>query len=182
MSTLTKETARSLAKLLSNRLSTCYSDDLVAILGTGHELDNVAAIEAWLVSRFGDVDFVQRDFIYDEISNELTYHLNDLRCDVSMGVAPDTPMTFDFLPNVALSAGELRRLGRSIYLLILSEEAHPYVDDQINFILGGEGSPIDRIASWVEGQSPSYNYFPSELTLSLAQRLMQKLKLASESH
>ena len=86
------------------------------------------------------------------------------------------------MPSVALSAGELRCVSRSIYLLIHSEEAHPYLNDQINIVLGGEGSTMDRIVNWVEEQSPCYTYFPSEITLHFAQRLMQKLKLASESY
>ncbi|MFQ3200565.1 MAG: hypothetical protein ACI9SK_001291 [Zhongshania sp.] len=52
MNTLTKETARSLAKVINNSLSTCYSDDLVAILGTGRESTNEQAVHSWLMSRF----------------------------------------------------------------------------------------------------------------------------------
>lgn len=45
MNTLTIETARSLATVITKNLSSCYSDDLVAILGTGHELNNEQAVQ-----------------------------------------------------------------------------------------------------------------------------------------
>ena len=51
MNTLTKETARSLAKVINSGLSTCYNDDLVAILGTGRESNNEQAVQSWLMSR-----------------------------------------------------------------------------------------------------------------------------------
>ena len=55
MSILTIETARSLAKVINNSLSTYYNDDLVAILGTGRESNNEQAVQSWLLSRFANI-------------------------------------------------------------------------------------------------------------------------------
>jgi hypothetical protein len=41
---------------------------------------------------------------------------------------------------------------------------------------------IEKIAAWSYSQAKDYTYFPSELTLPIAQRLTRKLKQATESY
>jgi hypothetical protein len=74
----------------------------------------------------------------------------------------------------------LRCSARSINLLILNAGSKPYLDALIELVLDNEGNPIDRITTWLAKQANVYPYFRSELTLPLTQRLMQKLKQASE--
>jgi hypothetical protein len=65
-------------------------------------------------------------------------------------------------------------------LLILNAGSKLYLDALITLVLESYGSPRDRISAWVSLHAKVYAYFPSELTLPLAQHLMQKLKQASE--
>jgi hypothetical protein len=182
MSTLTKETARSLAKVINNNLSTCYSDDLVAILGTGRESTNEQAIWSWLMSRFANIEVRRTEVLMEYASEVLNQHLNDLRLEVAIGGNSELPIQQSFIPAKALTNRELRCIAGSIYLLILNEGSKPYLDALIELVLEGDGNTIEKIAAWVFTHTKIYTYFPSELTLPLAQRLMHKLKQASESY
>jgi hypothetical protein len=182
MNTLTKETARSLAKVINNSLSTCYSDDLVAILGTGRESSNEQAVQSWLMSRFANIEVGRSEMLMDYASGVLNQHLNDLRLEVAIGSNSEIPIQQSFIPAKALTNRELRCVAGSIYLLILNEGSKPYLDALIELVLEGNGNTIEKIAAWVLTHTQIYNYFPSELTLPLAQRLMYKLKQASEAY
>tara|TARA_R110001583_G_scaffold39240_1_gene125885 strand:+ start:248 stop:796 length:549 start_codon:yes stop_codon:yes gene_type:complete len=182
MSTLTKETARSLAKVINNSLSTLYSDDLVAILGTGRELSNEQAVRSWLISRFAHIEVGSKEILMEYASEVLVQHLNDLRLEVAIGGKSELPLQQSFIPAKALTNRELRCIAGAIYLLILNEGSKSYLDALIELVLEGNGNTIEKIASWVLTHTQIYTYFPSELTLPLAQRLMYKLKQASESY
>ena len=179
MNTLTKETARSLAKVINSGLSTCYNDDLVAILGTGRESNNEQAVQSWLMSRFANIEVGRTDMLMEYASEALTQHLDDIRLEVAIGAATELPTQPSFMRVKALTERELRCIARSIYLLILGEGSKPYLDALIEVVLEGDGNPIEKIAAWASFQTQIYTYFPSELTLPLAQHLMQKLKDAS---
>ncbi len=181
MKTLTRKTARSLALVLNSRLSTCYSDDLVAILGVGRESDNEGAIQSWLLSRFGDTDIACSE-IMEHASEVLIQHLNNLRMDVATGLMSDFDSPSIFVQQKTLTDRELRCIARAIYLLVLGEGTKLYLDSLIELVFEGEGNAIDRIAGWISSQAMAYNYFPSELTLPLAQRLMKVLKRVGESY
>lgn len=181
MSTLVKDTARLLAKVISNGLSTCYSDDLVAILGVGRESTNEEAVQSWLIARFTTTDIGPTETFMEHASEVLMRHLNDVRLEVAVGGISELPRQQGLVPAKVLTDRELRCIARAIYLLILGEGTKPYLDALIELVLDSDGNPIDRIAAWVLSQTQAYTYFPSELTLPLAQRLMQKLKLASET-
>ncbi|GAA4102659.1 hypothetical protein [Zhongshania borealis] len=180
MNTLTKETARSLAKIINSRLSTCYNDDLVAILGTGRELNNEQAVQSWLMSRFANIEVGRTDTLMEYASEVLTQHLDDIRLEVAIGVKTEIPIHQSFIPAKSLTERELRCIARAIYLLISNEQSKPYLDALIELALEGEGNSIERITAWAILQTKVYTYFPSELTLPLAQCLMQKLKQASD--
>ena len=175
MKSLTKETAGSLAKVLDSRLSTIHGDDMVAILGVGRESSNEKAIQSWLMSRFTDIDVSHVDSIIEHTSEALIRHLNDLRIEVTDGSVSEMPSSQDFVKSKLLNDQELRCFARAIYFLILGEAKKSYLDSLINLVLGGEGNVIDRIADWIASQGTVYTYFPSELTLSMAQRLMEEL-------
>jgi hypothetical protein len=100
MKTLTKETARSLAKVISSRLSTFHSDDLVAILGVGRESSNEEAVESWLISRFAEIDISHVDTIMEHVSEVLNQHLNDLRIEVAGGYIAELPQPLDFAQSM----------------------------------------------------------------------------------
>jgi hypothetical protein len=182
MNTLTKETARSLAKVINSSLSTCYSDDLVAIIGTGRESNNEQAVQSWLMSRFANIEVGRTDMLMEYASEVLIQHLDDLRLEVAIGgkLGQQTPQKF--IPAKALTEIELRCIARAIYLLISNEQSKPYLDALIELALEGDGNTIEKITGWVFTHTQVYTYFPSELTLPLAQRLMNKLKQASESY
>lgn len=180
MKTLTKKTARSLAMVLNGRLSTCYSDDLVAILGVGRESDNEGAIQSWLLSSFGDTDIACGEVLVERASERLIQHLKDLRMDVATGLMSDFASPPIFVQQKTLTDRELRCIARAIYLLVLGEGTRLYLDSLIELVFEGEGNAIDRIAGWISSQAMAYNYFPSELTLPLAQRLMKVLKRVGE--
>ncbi|WP_320838391.1 hypothetical protein [Zhongshania sp.] len=182
MKTLTKEAARSLAKVISSRLSTFHSDDLVAILGVGRESDNEGAIQSWLISRFTDIDVAHVDSIMEHTSEVLIQHLNDLRMEVAGGYISELPLPLDFVQSKLITDQELRCIAHAIYFLVIGEGAKSYLDSLIYLVVGGEGNAIDRIAGWISSQAMGYNYFPSELTLPLAQRLMKILKRVGESY
>jgi hypothetical protein len=65
--------------------------------------------------------------------------------------------------------------------LISNGQSKSYLDALIELVLEGGSNSIERIAAWASSQTQVYTYFPSELTLPLAQRLLQKLKQASDS-
>ena len=87
-----------------------------------------------------------------------------------------------FVQQKTLTDRELRCIAHAIYLLVLGEGTKPYLDSLIELVLKGEGNAIDRITGWISSQAMGYNYFPSELTLPLAQRLMKILKRVGESY
>lgn len=180
MSILTKETARSLAKVINNGLSTYYSDDLVAILGTGRETSNEQAVQSWLMSRFANIEVGRTDILVEYASEVLMQHLNDLRLEVAICGKSELPMQHSFIPTKALTNRERRCIARAIYLLILNEGSKPYLDALIEVVQEGDGNLIDKITAWAFSQTQIYTYFPSELTLPLAQRFMRKLRQASE--
>jgi hypothetical protein len=165
MSTLTKETARSLAKVINNSLSTYYSDDLVAILGTGRESSNEQAVQSWLMSRFANIEVGSTDTLMEYASEVLKQHLNDLRLEVAIGGNSELPIYQSFIPAKALTNRELRCIAGSIYLLILNEGSKPYLDPLVELVLQGDGNTVEKIASWVLTHTQIYTYFPSELTL-----------------
>ncbi|AMO67265.1 hypothetical protein [Zhongshania aliphaticivorans] len=178
MNTLTKETARSLAKVINSRLSTCYNDDLVAILGTGRESNNEQAVQSWLISRFAHIEVGRTDMLMEYASDVLTQHLDDIRLEVAIGVITE-PLQPSFIPAKALTDREIRCIARGIYLLVLGQGSRDYLDALVDLALDGQGNAIERIAAWTSIQTQIYTYFPSELTLPLAQRLMQKFKDAN---
>ncbi len=182
MNTLTKETARSLAKVINSRLSTCYNDDLVAILGTGHESNNEQAVQSWLMSRFTHIEVGRADMLLEYASEVLTQHLDDIRLEVAIGVRTELPLQPSFIPEKVLTERELHCIARSIYLLVLGQGSRTYLDSLIERALEGEGNTIEKIVMWVSSQTQVYTYFPTELTLPLAQGLMHKLKQANESY
>ncbi|MBU0539671.1 MAG: hypothetical protein KKF24_07030 [Gammaproteobacteria bacterium] len=182
MSILTKETARSLATVLNNKLSTNYHNDLVAVLGTGHESSNERAIQSWLMARFAHTSFVHTNTLMDDAYEALTQHLNDLRMKVAIGARSELPLECAFAPLKVLTDHDLQCIARAIYLLTVSEASRNYIDALIELVLQVDGGIIDMITAWVSSQTNSYTYFPSELTLPLAQRFMQMLKDVSESH
>ncbi|POP51871.1 hypothetical protein [Zhongshania marina] len=182
MKTLTKETAGSLAKVLNSQLSTIHSDDMVAILGVGRESHNEGAIQSWLLSRFADIDVSHPNMILESASEVLNQHLTDLRMEVMGGSISEIQAPHDFVQIKLLSDQELRRIARAIYFLIFGYGSRSGIDSLINLAIGGRGNSIDQIASWISVQGKTYTYFPSELTLSLAQRLMEKLKRIDESY
>jgi len=116
----------------------------------------------------------------EHASEELIQHLNDLRVDVATGLISDFASRPIFVQQKTLTDRELRCIARAIYLLVLGEGTKPYLDSLIELVLEGEGNAIDRIAGWISSQAMAYNYFPSELTLPLAQRLMKILKRVGE--
>ena len=181
MSILTKETARSLAKVINNSLSTYYSDDLVAILGTGRETSNELAVQSWLMSRFANIEVGRKELLVEYASEALMQHLNDLKLEVAIGGKAELQAQQYFIPAKALTNLELRCIARAIYLLISNEQSKSYLDALIELVLEGDGNITEKITAWVSSQAQVYTYFPSELTLPLAQRLMQNLKLASNS-
>tara|TARA_R110000772_G_scaffold213576_1_gene324107 strand:+ start:865 stop:1413 length:549 start_codon:yes stop_codon:yes gene_type:complete len=180
MNTLTKETARSLAKVINSRLSTCYNDDLVAILGTGRESNNEQAVQSWLMSRFANIEVGQKGSLMEYAFEVLTQHLDDIRLEVAIGVITELPLQPSFIPARALTERELRCIARSIYLLVLGQGSRDYLDALVELVLGGDGNTIDKIAAWITSQIGAYTYFPSELTLLIAQNMMQKLRQSSE--
>jgi len=182
MNTLTKETARSLAKVINSRLSTCYNDDLVAILGTGRESNNEQAVQSWLMSRFAHIEVGRADMLMEYASEVLTQHLDDIRLEVVIGVTAELPIQQEFIPAKALTNLELRCIARAIYLLISNEQSKSYLDALIQLVLEDDGNTIEKITAWVSSQAQTYTYFPSELSLPLARRFMCKLKQASKSH
>jgi hypothetical protein len=102
--------------------------------------------------------------------------------EVAIGGQSDFSIQHGFLPVKGLDNRQLCCIARGIYLLVLSEGAKSYIDALIDLVLGGEGNTVDKIAVWVSSQVKVYTYFPSELTLPLAQRLMQILKQAGDSY
>lgn len=182
MNTLTKETARSLAKVINSRLSTCYSDDLVAILGTGRESNNEQAVQSWLLSRFANIEVGRTDMLMEYASEVLTQHLDDIRLEVAIGVITELPLQPSFISAKALTDREIRCIARGIYLLVLGQGSRDYLDALVDLALDGQGNAIERITAWISSQTQIYTYFPSELTLPLALRLMHKLRQASESY
>jgi len=117
----------------------------------------------------------------EHASEVLIQHLNDLRMDVTDGSISEIPTSQDFVQSKLLSDQELRSIARAIYFLILGEAKKSYLDSLIYLGLGGEGNAIDRIADWILAEGKTYNYFPSELTLPLAQRLMKIIKRVGKS-
>jgi hypothetical protein len=182
MNTLTKETARSLAKVINSRLSTCYNDDLVAVLGTGRESNNEQAVLTWLLSRFAHIEVGHKGSLMEYAFEVLTQHLDDIRLEVAIGVITELPLQPSFFPARALTERELHCIARSIYLLVLGQGSRTYLDSLIGIVLNGKENAVENIAMWVSSQTQVYTYFPSELTLPLAQRLMRKLKNKSEYH
>jgi len=178
MSILTKETARSLATVLNNKLSTNYHNDLVAVLGTGHEPSNERAIQSWLMARFAHTSFAHTNTLMHDAYEALTQHLNDLRTEVAIGVRSELPLECAYTPLKTLTDQNLQCIARGIYLLTVSEGSRIYIDALIELVLQVDGGIIDMIMTWVSSQTNDYNYFPSELTLPLAQRFMEKLKQA----
>ncbi|CAA0094024.1 Uncharacterised protein [Zhongshania aliphaticivorans] len=182
MNTLTKETASVLANLLSSSVTTCYNDDLVAILGTGREPDNKAAIQSWLLSRLPYFEQEVSDRIMAHSAAMLDLFLNDVRVEIAIGFGLELPLQNDFIPSKELSNQELRCIARSIYLLMLGEGTRTYLDALIRVALGGDDNVVDSIAAWLSSQVSGYVYNPSELTIPLAQRFMKKLKQVSETY
>lgn len=180
MSILTKETARSLATVLNNKLSTNYHNDLVAVLGTGHESSNERAIQSWLMARFAHTAYGHTDTLMNDAYEALTQHLNDLRMEAAIGARSELPLECAYAPLKTLTDHDLQCIARGIYLLTVSEASRTYIDALIELVLQVDGGIIDMITAWVSSQTTSYTYFPSELTLPLAQRFMQMLKQVSE--
>ena len=182
MSILTKETARSLAKVINNSLSTYCNDDFVAILGTGRESNNEQAVQSWLMSRFANIEVGRKELLVEYASEALMQHLNDLKLEVAVGGKSELQAQQRFIPAKALTNRELRCIARAIYLLISNDQSKSYLDALIELVLEGGGNKIEKITAWAFSQTQIYTYFPSELTLPLAQRLMQELKAANGSY
>jgi hypothetical protein len=134
------------------------------------------------MSRFANIEVGRTDMLMEYASEVLIQYLDDLRLEVAIGGKSEQKKPQKFIPAKALTEIELRCIARAIYLLISNEQSKPYLDALIELALEGDGNTIEKITGWVFTHTQVYTYFPSELTLPLAQRLMNKLKQASESY
>lgn len=134
------------------------------------------------MSRFAHFEVGRTDMLMEYASAALTQHLDDIQLEVAIGAATELPLQPSFMPVKAITDHELRCIARSIYLLVLGQGSRDYLDALIELVLGGEGHAIARIAAWVSSLTQVYTFLPSELTLPLAQGLVQKLKHASNYH
>ncbi len=180
MSTLTHDNVRALAAILSRRLSTRYSDDLVAVLGIGYESSNEAAILSWLLACFEPTEYASTGEFALAAADRLALHLDDIRAEATRRVDGDVPAPNLDLPSHALSDLELRCIARAIYLLIVTPESEDYMGELICFVLDTPGNSVEKIVRWIRTQSLGYTFYPTELTIPLAQRLMHKLHREAE--
>ncbi len=181
MSTLTNENAAALATMLSDRISTKYSDDLVAVLGTGYESTNAAATLSWLLACLDPADYSTAGEFALAATDRLNVHLDDVRSEATRRVNVEVTVQHPNLPSYALSEPERRLAAKAVYWLITSPESEDYMKALICFVLDGKGDAIERIARWIRSQSPLYTFYPTELTIPLSQRLMYKLRQEGES-
>ncbi len=177
MTTLSANSLYLIARSLLERVVCRYDDELVALLGTGTEPNNFEAVRAWLGARFGELELNELTVpVQTAALQALSQHLESQYLTVAYRQAGPLRDSHPFLPLHPLSPAEECRLARAQYRLLLTYDDPRSVNGAIELCLDGDGDPVSRIQAWIAARAPRYAHLPSELTLPLAQILMEHLR------
>lgn len=176
MKTLEKQTVDYIAgRILSGRYD-IRGRELIALVGTGRESDNLAATGVWLAARM--LDASEADWTIGRLREVFEDHLEALQYSLREEGAEKDGWVIG-LPESALNDVECKRVAEAIAHLLSAEK--PADLEAAVTLLDLPSIPKDGcLWRWVRAQNECYTFYPAELTLRLAQRLRRALMALEE--
>lgn len=155
-----------------------YGRELVALVGTGREANNLAAACAWIVARTEEhaslaphaVSWL-RELFDDYLGNQW---------DQLHQCSASRMENVDCLPRIPLTDTECQRLAETIAYLVAGPLYRDTLYAAAGLVLGKPPLGENALYQWVRAQDDRYAFYPSELTLPLAQRLQRALLALEE--
>jgi hypothetical protein len=155
-----------------------YGRELVALVGTGREANNLAATCAWIVARTEEhaslapnaVDWL-RELFDDYLENQWD--------QLHQCSAPQME-NVDCLPRNLPADTECQRLADATAYLVAGPLYRDTLDAAVGLVLGKPACDENTLYHWVRAQNDRYAFYPSELTRPLAQRLQRALLALEE--
>ncbi len=155
-----------------------HGRDLVALVGTGREADNLAATCAWIVARTEEHTALATHAV-GWIRELFDDYLEDQLESFHQGRAAPTESA-DCLPRNPLADIECQRLAEAIAYLVAGPLYRDKLEAAAVLVLGKPASGESALYHWVRAQNDCYAFYPSELTLPLAKRLHRALLALEE--
>ena len=155
-----------------------YGRELVALVGTGREVNNLAATCAWIEARTEEQTSLVPNAVgwLRELFDD---YLKDQWGQLQQGRA--TLMeSAEGVPRKPLTDTECRRLAEAIAYLVAGPLYRDKLDAAAGLVLGKPTCSESALYHWVRAQDDRYAFYPSELTLPLAQRLQRALLALEE--
>ncbi|WP_372747147.1 hypothetical protein [Litorivivens sp.] len=155
-----------------------HGRELVALVGTGREADNLAATCAWIVARTEEDTSLAPNAVgwlrelFDDYLEDQWALLHQCRAPQMENV--------DCLPRIPLTDIECQRLAETIAYLVAGPLYRDKLEAAAGLVLGKPACGESALYHWVRAQDDRYAFYPSELTLSLAQRLQRALLALEE--
>ena len=173
MNTLEQQTVDYIAHRLLAGRHDIHGRELVALVGTGWEADNLAATCAWIAARTEEhaplaahaVGWLRE--VFDDYLEDLLDSLHQGRAAMMESSA--------CLPRNPLTDTECRRLAEAIAYLVVGPLYHDKLEAAAGLVLGKPATGDSPLYHWVRAQDDRYAFYPAELTLPLAQRLQRAL-------
>ena len=155
-----------------------YGRELVALVGTGREANNLAATCSWIVARTEEHASLA-PHVVGWLREAFDDYLGGQLDNLHQCWAP--PMeSADGLPRIPLTDAECQRLADATAYLVAGPLYREKLYAAAGLVLGKPPLGENALYEWVRAQDDRYAFYPSELTLPLAQRLHRALLALEE--
>lgn len=173
MSAAMKNTVDFIAhQLLAGRFNP-HGRELVTLVGTGLELNNLHAAGAWVSGRLDASHPIEAHVLSalrDRFDDHLARTLDSFRNGDAVSL--DRP---NYLPQMPLTDSECSRIADAIGFLMSGCIQREHLDAAVGMLLANNHPRSNVLVQWVRSQKSCYAFYPAELTLPLAQRLQRAL-------
>lgn len=178
MNTQEQEVVKYIAhRLLAGRYD-IYGRELVALIGTGRETDNLAATAVWIEAR-AEEGSLYRPQEVGELREAFDDCLIRLKDRLHQNCVEEVTVPASLKSN-SLTDCECRCMVDALVYLMAGPLCGRYLYAAVALILENRIACESAIFQWVRNQEDRYVFYPAELTLQLAQRLQRELLTLEE--
>ncbi len=164
-------------RLLENRYDP-YGRELVALIGTGRESNNLAAVGDWVVAQ-SSIHIPPMKQLLSELRDVFDDCLSELQADIRNRVGNGLSVATR-APRKSLTDAECRCVADAIAYVVAGPVHRSRVNIAAGLSLGQSISCRQGLYQWVRAQEDRYVTYPAELTMVLAQRLLRSLTLLED--
>lgn len=178
MSTIDKKAMDYISQWLLAGRYDIFGHELVAIVGTGTEGNNLAATKAW-VATYTEVHRPWGTQITGGLRDAFDRYLEDALWRFHYRIAEDAGSNAG-RPLRPLTDKECRYLAEAIAYLLAGSVHRSALNSAVGLVLGATAYNEHSLHQWVRAQEELYAVYPAELTIKLAQRLQATLVMQEE--